>query len=203
MNVITLAGIIKIELRGDDTLRLSDGGIVTWGAETFESADPTFGSIGTLEPLTEGVGDEVPALRLSLNPPSTVAAANLTQPGWQSSPVRFWIAEVNRTTGAVTGTPELIFSGQLDTADLIVDKGLRTVQFDIVSTAEKLFEVNIGNTLSSRFHKYLFAGETGEDNALGLTATVAWGVESPTGGRAASGANRMFETPGFTDEREK
>ena len=205
MDTATLVGLVKIELRGGDTLRLSDGGVVTWSAETYGSADATFGSIGTLESLTEGVGDEVPALSLSLLPPSTVAAASLTQPGWQSSPVRFWIAEVNQSTGVVTGTPELMFFGQLDTAELSADRGAREVTFDIVSTAEKLFEVNIGNTLSSRFHKYLFAGETGEDNALGLSRTVAWGVEAPTGGGGASygGGGGSFGGREIFDVREQ
>lgn len=186
MDTVTLSGLVKVELAGGDTLRLSDGGIVTWGAETFESKDALFGSIGGLDPLTEGVGDEVPALRMTFLPVSTAAAADLTQPGWQTSRVRFWIAEVTQSTGAVSGTPELLFDGQLDTADLVIGKGKREVIFDIVSTAERLFELNIGNTLSPRHHKTMFSGETGEDFAIALTRTVAWGVEAPTGGRGGS-----------------
>lgn len=187
MDIATLSGLVKVELAGGGALRLSDGGIVTWSAETFESQDSTFGSIGGLDPLTEGVGDEVPALRMTFLPVSTAAAADLTQPGWQTSRVRFWIAEVNQATGAVSGTPELLFDGQLDTADLVVGKGSRVVIFDIVSAAERLFELNIGNTLSPRHHKTMFAGETGEDFAIALTRTVAWGIEAPTGGRGSSG----------------
>jgi len=136
--------------------------------------------------LTEGVGDEVPALKMVFLPNSTAAAAELAQPGWQASPMRFWIAEVNQTTGVVTGTPELMFHGQLDTADLISGRSSRELHFDIVSTAERLFELNIGNTLSPRFHKSVWPGETGEDAAIGIGITVAWGIESPTGGTGAT-----------------
>lgn len=185
MDIITLSGLAQIDLRGGDTLRLCDGGVVTWGSDTFNAADATFGSISSMEPLTEGVGDEVPALRMTFDPPSTAVAAELTQPGWQTSRVRFWIAEIDRTTGLTSGTPELMFDGQLDTADFIVARGSRSIEFEVVSTAERLFELNIGNTLSSRFHKAVFPGETGEDLATGIQTTVAWGVESPAGGSNA------------------
>lgn len=182
MQTVTLSGLVQIDLRGGDTLRLCDGGVVTWGANTFTSKDGTFGGIGSLEPLSEGVGDEVPALRMTFFPESTAAATDLVQPGWQASPMRFWIAEVDRSTGEVTGTPELMFHGQLDTADLDVGFGTREINFDVVSTAERLFEGNNGNTLSPRFHKSVWPAETGEDAAIGIGITVSWGTESPSGG---------------------
>jgi len=181
----TLSGLVQIDLRGGATLRLCDGGIVTWGANVFASKDNTFGSIGGMEPLSEGVGDEVPALRMTFFPESTAAAADLVQPGWQASPMKFWIAEVDRSTGEVTGTPELMLHGQLDTADLEVGQGTRSIIFDVVSTAERLLEGNQGNTLSPRFHKSVWPGETGEDAAIGIGITVAWGVEAPAGGGGA------------------
>lgn len=184
MDITTLAGLVEITLPSE-TLRYCDGGVVTWGANTFTTKDGTFGSIGSLEPLTEGIGDEVPALKMVFFPTSTATAAELAQPGWQASPMKFWIAEVNQSTGAVVGTPELMFHGQLDTADLISGRGTRELHFDIVSTAERLFELNIGNTLSPRFHKSVWSGETGEDAAIGIGLTVAWGTESQTGGSGA------------------
>lgn len=186
MQSVTLSGLVQIDLRGGATLRLCDGGIVTWGANTFTSKDSTFGGIGGMEPLSEGVGDEVPALRMTFFPESTAAAADLVQPGWQASPMKFWIAEVDRSTGEVVGTPELMLHGQLDTADLEVGMGTRAINFDVVSTAERLLEGNQGNTLSPRFHKSVWPGETGEDAAIGIGISVAWGVESPTGGGGAA-----------------
>jgi hypothetical protein len=181
MDSVTLTGLLKIEMRSGPTLRFCDGGLVTWGAETFAAKDDVFGAIGSLDALEEGVGDEVPALRLTFLPASTAAAAALVQPGWQGSPVRFWIAEVNPASGAVVGTPDLMFHGQIDTGDLIVDRGSRAVEYDIVSTAERLFALNEGNSLNPRFHKRVWPGETGEDNATGLGSTVAWGTASPAG----------------------
>lgn len=197
MEIVTLVGLVQIDLRGGDTLRLCDGGIAKWGSDTFTSKDSTFGGIGSLEPLSEGVGDEVPALRMTFYPESTAPAADLAQPGWQASPMRFWIAQVDRSTGEVTGTPELMFHGQLDTADRSVSRGERSVIFDVVSTAERLFEANNGNTLSPRFHKVVWPSETGEDAAIGIGISVAWGTESPTGGAGgttyAGGGSLMFD----------
>jgi hypothetical protein len=182
MESVTLTGLMKIEMRsGGPTLRFCDGGIAIWGAENFAAKDDVFGAIGALEALEEGVGDEVPALALTFLPASTAAAADLVQPGWQGSRVRFWIGEVTAATGMVTGTPELMFDGQIDTGDLIVDRGQRAVEYDIVSTAERLFALNEGNSLNPRFHKRVWPGETGEDNATGLGSTVAWGAASPAG----------------------
>lgn len=94
MDSITLSGLIKIELP-EATLHLCDGGFVIWDGDTFYNTDPVFGSIGAIEPLSEGVGDSAPALRLTFLPASTAAAADLSQPSWQGSRVRMWIAEVN------------------------------------------------------------------------------------------------------------
>lgn len=191
MDISTLVGLVEITLP-TETLRYCDGGIVTWGSDVYTSKDATFGSIGSLDPLTEGTGDEVPALKMVFLPNSTAAAAELAQPGWQASPMKFWIAEVNQSTGAVTGTPELMFHGQLDTAELISGRGTRELHFDIVSTAERLFELNTGNTLSPRFHKSVWPSETGEDAAIGIGLTVAWGIESPPGGSAGATYSGVF-----------
>src|SRR3546814_14440890 len=56
------------------------------------------------------------------------------------------------------------------------------VAVSVVSLAERLFELNIGNSLNSAWHKSVWPGELGHDNATGLSIPVAWGVESPRSG---------------------
>lgn len=178
MDSITLSGLIKIELP-EATLLLCDGGFVIWGGDTFFNTDPVFGSIGAIEPLSEGVGDSAPALRLTFLPASTAAAADLSQPSWQGSRVRMWIAEVNLSTNAVIGTPDLMFDGQTDSTELVIGKGKRELVMDVVSSAERLFVIDEANTLSDRFHKSLYPGERGEENATGVGVGVAWGTSGP------------------------
>lgn len=188
MQVIGLTGLIKIELPAA-TVLLCDGGFLRWGADLYRSAHPVFGTIGSVEAVTEGVGDEVPAFRMTLQPASDAAPAELSQPGFQRCRARFWLAEYDRDSGAVVGTPDLMFDGVLDQTSLAVGQAQRDLEATIVSTAERLFERNSGSPLSPVTHKSIWPGETGNDNASGLTKPVAWGVESPTGygGGSASG----------------
>jgi hypothetical protein len=56
-----------------------------------------------------------------------------------------------------------------------------------VSRLERLFSINEGNSLSPRFHKTVWPGELGEDNATGVGVAVAWGVEGAPRGSTYSG----------------
>jgi hypothetical protein len=197
--MLSLVGLLKIEFP-TRTVRLCDGGFITFGGETYTSADDVFGNIASLEPLSEGIGDEVPALELTLQPPSTTATADLSQPGFQQARARFWIAEFNPETGQIVGTPDLTFEGQIDQTSVRIARGERSLSIVIVSTAERLFERNIGNTLSPTFHKSIWPGELGHDNAIGLKVPIAWGVAGPVrafgSGAGGSGGAGRFGNPG-------
>lgn len=186
MQSLGLIGLLKIELP-DATVRLCDGGFVEFGGETYTSVDPTFGTIASLAALTEGVGEEIPALELSLNPAASSAPADLSQPGFQRSAVRLWIGQLDIDTGLLVGDPDLLFYGQIDQSVLRVGRSVRDLAMTIVSTLERLFMRNEGNSLSPVFHKSVWPGETGHDNATGLTVPVAWGVEGSGGAFAGSG----------------
>lgn len=187
MQSIALIGLLKIELP-DATVRLSDGGFVEFNGETYRSTDPVFGGIASLEALTEGVGEEIPALELALNPAGTSAASDLSRPGFQRSSVRLWVGEYDVDAGTLVGDPDLLFYGQIDQTVLRIGRSARDLAMTIVSTLERLFMRNEGNSLSPVFHKSVWAGETGHDNATGLTIPVAWGVESSRGASSAGGA---------------
>lgn len=178
MRKVGLIGLCKIELPAA-TIRLTDGGFIQWGGEIYKSKDDVFGTIASIEELTEGVEAEVPALDMAMIPSGTAAAAELSQPGFQRSRVRFWLGEYDRATGLLDGTPDILFDGQIDQTSLTAGRSSRELAMTIVSSAERLFERNIGNSLSPAFHKSIWPGETGHDNATGLGSPVAWGVEAP------------------------
>lgn len=183
--MVALTGLLVMELP-EQTVRLCDGGFITWGADTFLNEDETFGTVQSLDALSEGTGDQIPALGLTFIPASTAAAAELSQPGFQKSRVRFYIAEYTPATGLLVGTPELQFDGQIDQTKLVFGKGTRTLDMDIVSSAERLFMRNDGNSLNPSWHKLIWPGELGHDEATGMTIAVAWGAEAPPS--VASGA---------------
>ena len=196
---VGLIGLLKIELPSA-TIRLCDGGFMPWGAEMFRSSDPVYGTIGSVDSLSEGIAESVPALDLTLLPTALAAAADLVQPGFQRSRVRFWIAEFAPDDGMLVGAPEPMFDGQIDQATLVEGRGERRLELSIVSNLERLFSRNRGNSLNPRWHKSVWAGETGHDNATGLSVPVAWGVESQGGGNGSS-VGGPGSLPGVVDPR--
>ena len=197
MSRIALTGLVKIELP-DRTLRFCDGGFFVYEGETYRSDDAVFGTIGALQTMAESVGDIVPAVTLTLLPPDNSAPEELSQPGNQTSPAQFIIAEYDADTGVIsTGSVE--FYGQLDQTSLKDSAGEYTLSVSVVSLAERLFERNIGNSQNPSWHKYVWPNELGQDNATGLTDSIAWGVESGSGRggvvirSAPGGRNNIFE----------
>jgi hypothetical protein len=174
-NVLTLAGLLKIELP-DHTIRLTDGGVVWWEGEKYAAEDDQFGTLAGAEAVTEQVNDEAPAGKLMLMPPSGITAADLFQPESQGSPVRFWLAQIDPETGLIVGTPELTFDGQIDSLTLRVGADELAVEIEFTSAAERLFMVREGNVLSPRFHALAWPGEKGFDHATDVQQAVPWGV---------------------------
>lgn len=180
MDRIGLTGLVRIELPGH-TVLLCDGGFKVFNGETYRSSDSLFGVLTSLEPMEEGVGEEVPALEVDFAPPDTAAVADLSQPGYQKAIAQFSIAEYDVETEQIIGTPQSEFLGQVDQTTLSFAGKARTLSSTVTSTAERLFERNIGNSLTPAAHKLNNPGELGHDNATGLKVTTAWGVRGPTG----------------------
>lgn len=167
-------------------VRLCDGGFCYSDGNKFVSYDPVFGGIKSVEEIGVGVGDKAPAFRLIFAPRSTAAAAQLSQPSFQGSAIRFWEASLNRATNAVI-EKKILAVALLDQTRLRIGQGTRELVMDCVSENDLLFSRNRGNVLSPRFHKSIWPGELGLDNASGAILTDAWGVESP---------QRSYVTPG-------
>lgn len=198
---LLLGGLIKIELP-DATIRLCDGGFVYFDGEKYTSADEDFGSIGSVETFEEAIGDEAPAGQLTFLPASTAAAATLSQPQFQGSRIRFWSVVIDETSGTVTDS-ELVGDMELDTTQLRLSRGQRELEMGFISVAERLFNINEGNVLSPTFHKSVWPGELGFDNATGVPLTKAWGVvgsprgsASFVGGSGNAGSGGTSVSPG-------
>jgi hypothetical protein len=178
VRTIALIGLMKMELP-DYTVLLCDGGMMEFDAEIYLEADPIFGTLGSVEPMNEGIGDEVPALQISLLPPGTSEPGDIAKPEFQRSRLRFWIGEYDVDTGELVGAPDLVFDGQLDQCALEIGPEGRSLSIGVVSKSERMFAGNTGNSLNPTWHKSIWSGETGHDNATGLSVPVAWGTEKP------------------------
>jgi hypothetical protein len=181
MDTIGLVGLMKMELP-TATITYSDGGFFSFAGDDYTSSDAVFGTIGSLEPISESVGGTLPAFQMTFLPNSSAAAADISQPGFQNSRVRFWLGEFNPATGLIIGTPDLLFDGQVDRPVLVLGRGKRVLEIDIVTRVERLFLRDEGNSLTPSFHKSIWPGELGHDNAIDLELPLAWGVASPPRG---------------------
>ena len=178
----SLAGLVEFILP-DATIRLSEGGYITFDGEKFRAKDPEWGALGELEPIEESVGDEAPGLGMTFLPVSAAAAAAFGAPANQLAPVRFWLVEYDRSTSdADTETAELVADALLDTVGLRGGLNSRSLALGLVSAADHLMTVNEGNVLSDAFHQSVWPGELGLANAIDVGVMVAWRVKSPPRG---------------------
>ena len=178
---ILLAGLLKLDLPGH-TVLLCDGGTVVFDGDTYTSEDSVFGTIAGIEAVTEGIGDQAPAATITFAPQDSAAPADLSNAAMQGSRLRTWIAEIDYDTGAIIGTPDQQTDSVIDVPRLKLGKGTRMVEMDFVSSLERLFIVATGNVLSGEFHRRVWPGERGLDNATGVEFAFAWGVSSPPRG---------------------
>jgi hypothetical protein len=173
--ILTLIGLLKMELPGGD-VRLCDGGFCDWEGERYAAEHPVWGTLAAIEPVQEGVGDLAPGGRMTFMPAPDAPATALSSKAFQNARLRGWLGEIGSDSKTVTAARPL-FDGLIDTTMIRLGRGSRTVEVSFVARAERLFMVNQGNTLSPRFHKSVWPGERGFDNATGVPTAVAWGTE--------------------------
>lgn len=178
-HALTLVALMKMELP-DRTIRMCDGGFVYWDGELYDSVDDLFGTIASAESFEEKTGDEAPGGKLTFLPPSTASGAALSNPAMQGSRMRFWLAEVESSSGTVIGAPELTADLAIDTVTPKASKGRREIDVEFESAAKRLFLVMRGQALSNRFHQQCFPGEMGMANATGMPRSTAWGADNPS-----------------------
>ena len=185
MNGVTQ--LLRIDMPGSPVF-LSNGGVTTWAGNTYTSSDSVLGGIAQFSEITEGMGPELPELEIVFAVPSNAALGPLQEAAFQRVPVRRWLAEFNPSTGDVVGDPDLRFIGRMDRVrqDFAFRQLLVTVS--CVPETETLFYSDEGNGLSIEFHKSIYPGETGHDQATGLIIPVAWGVNSGRGGIVSGGS---------------
>lgn len=179
--------LIKIELP-DHTIRLIDGGApVLFGGELYSSEDPIYGVPSFIEDTSDQIGDEAPAMRMGMLPPTNLAIAGLTSPVAQGSPVFFWFGAINPETGTLIGEPDLQFWGRLDVPEISHPEGERALIFDIVSAWEVLFDNNEGYRWNSAFWTYLFGSNARAFDAVtNVGRKLFWGYNGPSNGSGGS-----------------
>ncbi len=191
MKTFSMVGFLRMDLPSE-TIRLCDGAYMYFGGDLYTSKHDLFGTLAGLQAISEGAGEEVPSMEMIFLPTSAATPADLCQPGFQKSRVRLWLGEYTPATNTLVGTPHLMFDGQLDQTKYIVGRTSKRLSMSVVSTAERLFERNAGNSMSPSFQKSIWPGEKGHDNATGLSRPVAWGAQAPPSSPILTGVGRLI-----------
>jgi hypothetical protein len=171
---------VEVALTDGSWLRLLAGsGEFTVDGKVFVGDDPTYGVLAALDPVTDGMGDQAPSLRVTINPKTVDAASTLAAQDMQGQSVLLWMAALNPATGANIDEPVLIFSGDVDQGVLVVGKGTRTVALDCVSVWERLFDNDDAVRLTNAYHQNAWPGETGFEFVTDVTRQLPWGQDLP------------------------
>jgi hypothetical protein len=188
------------------TLRLLDGAsrvtfpvqnIVTGVVEdaTFVGEDATYGTLGGLESVSEGLGTSSPKLRFVIRTPTLTAAAQLNLPTNQGSPIRMWYGVVHPEYGNVIPSPEELFWGELDQPRFVGGRRARAVEYDVSSAMELLFAAEEGQRLTHAFLQSYAPGAMGLEYVVDVERQLPWGsdVARPP---LVSAANGGYGGPG-------
>jgi hypothetical protein len=161
-------------------LRLVDGsGQVTFAGRTFAGLDPAYGVLNSLDPITDGFGDQAPGLAITINPATTDAAAILAGEDMQGRSVLIWIGTINPATGVVATDPVLVFVGEVDQGVLSVGIGTRSLALNCVSIWEQLFDDAQGVRLTNAYHQSAWPGELGFEYMTAVARQLPWGSDTP------------------------
>lgn len=202
-----------IEIRAPTfTLRLIDGASeVTFPvphpdtgaleAQTFTGSDPVFGTLGSLETMSEGLGNQAPRMRLYLRPPTREGAATLNLPTNQGSLVRMWFGALHLQTGEVIEVDD-VFTGELDVPKYAGGK-TRRVELNVFSAWEYLFTEGEGERLNHAQHTRAFPGEMGLEWVSDIERQLPWGADVPkspavSSAQGSSGGSGVYDGGGYS-----
>jgi len=187
----------ELVLPGPAYIRLLDGaGSATFSSKTFVGRDATYGALGAISTIEDSLEARTPRYQIELEPPTTAAITTLSAPSLQGAQASLWFGAVDRTTGQVIATPELLLVGELDYVTAALDQSSRRVSLYIASAFERLFAGDEAARLTPAFHKSIWPGELGLDFVVDATADPYWGVSAPvtpgivSGGAAGTGGFR-------------
>lgn len=169
-------------------VRLLDGAAeINIGGETYTGIDPDFGTIDTVETISDGSNEEAPELLLSLLPNNATTAAILADFTMQNCEVRVMLGAYDLSSGLIIGTPELKFLGEIDVPTLTLEKGVRRIELSIVSVFERLFENDDAVRASDGYHRSVWPGELGLSYMSGTDKNLYWGAKPPMQGTGPTG----------------
>lgn len=193
----TVAGFwaVRMELRSGPVVCWLDGAAeVTFGGRTYKGRDDTYGTLATLEGPEEGIAVSSPRLRVGVYPGTDAGWVEMCKPENQNSIVYIYTGAVDLTNGNVP-TPNLEFVGRLDRVQRGIALKSGTIEIDLSSYWDAMFETGEGYRLNDASHKRIRPSELGCVHVTGVGIQPPWGSETSQSTVVTAGGGG---TSGFT-----
>ncbi len=160
-------------------LRLTTGGTVTFGGETYHPEDATYGTISRISKIVDGAGDQASSLDIEMLPRSSQGLEALASPALTGAPLTLYSGGVNAETGAVEGY-ETHFSGLVNFAPLTVNSDGWVLTLECVTEELRQREDDADKRLAPAHHRSVWPGEAGLDNITAVTRKIYWRASGPS-----------------------
>lgn len=169
---------LEIILPGPVNVRLLDGpGSVVIGGNTFTGLDATYGALGIIQSFADGVDTVSPHLIVQMAPPTNAAAATLAGATAQGSVTTLYFGVLNTATGALVGSIDTLFVGEIDFGRLTAGRNSRWVELDISSVWDRFFDVDEGFALNNAWQKSVYSAELGLEYVTDIQLQIPWGTD--------------------------
>lgn len=173
----------QIDLPGGPLRSISDGaGFVTFPVDgasaTFTGRDDTYGVMGGVTEIVDGIATEAPTVNVNLLPKTNAAMAALAAPNAQRSRMRIWVGSVNRVTGAVVDV-DLWYDGDTNVATQNTGKNTRVLSMGVNSALSKFLEPDEGARMNDGLLQSAFPGKRGLQYITSIEQSDVWGSEAP------------------------
>jgi hypothetical protein len=164
------------------TLRLYHGSgaaLTDSSSRTFVSKDATYGALGGVSGINDGMDDQAPVVTVTLFNPTTTAQANVSDPAAQGQAATIWAAVVVPSTGLLVADPSPRFVGVIDFATWKVGPSARSVDVSLITYSDYFFPQDDWARLNDPSHQHFWSGETGLEFIAQVQQQIPWGSDAP------------------------
>jgi len=177
---LTTFTAVSIALSGGTIYLVSGGADITIAAQLYTAFDATYGALGEVDIINDGIDGQTTRATITLHPPSSAAIAALAATAEQDARVFVYQGAVNTATGASIGTVETLFRGELDYPSLFVGEAGYALTLECGTEEARLLERNEERKLVNTFHQACYSGELGLEKVTALVRKVYWRATAPT-----------------------
>jgi len=170
----------------DFTLRLTTGGFVVWGGQTFLQRDPTWGRLAGLPTFEDGIDNQTTRANISVYPADHTALAAMSDRKHQGTLVEVYDASIDPDSGQLWGEPDLLFRGDFDFSSFVIGENEELI-LECGTEEARLNEPNEDRRLTDSHHREIWPGEKGLSYVHLLGRPNYWRQDQPGGSISGGG----------------